>query len=261
MTILVPAPPLSARLLGEADLVQDAVQRLSPRWTTWALQLVLANEQMRYVDVATAMNWVNPGSLHTRLRVMEETGLLTRLGTGRFRASPDGRRTAGVYDAVGRWARAHLPTSGPVAAAERIEQSLSMLARSYTTQVLWTIGQGPTLRTDLLELLPEVPEGTLPGRLKTLTEDGLIARSGPVGQYRYELTEGGRALGASWEALLRWNRGEPAPRAAGTAVAAAVTRAQAAAQRSSVPELVFSHAEPPPPPYVQHTVFPSSRSR
>ncbi|WP_042366825.1 winged helix-turn-helix transcriptional regulator [Streptacidiphilus neutrinimicus] len=249
--------PASSRRLQGADDVQEAIESLAPRWTTWTMQLVTHHKRMRYAEVAAAMTWISPGSLQPRLRAMQDGGLLARTSSGEYLPTSDGLRLSATYEAMGAWGLAHRPAAEPVARAEHVERSLSALSRSYTTHLLWAVEPGPTSRAELLELLPQVPEGTLPGRLIQLTEDGLLSRSGAPRHYRYELTAAGRALAPSWDALQRWNRGEDAAPAAGSVVAAAVSRAQAAVLRGAVPPLVFSHVEPPPPPFVQHAVAPS----
>ena len=249
--------PSTRRPLDDADDVQEAIETLAPRWTTWTLQLVTHREEMRFADIAASMSWVSSGSLQPRLRAMQDSGLLTRTSTGDYRPTSDGRRLSAAHEALGAWGSEHLPAAKPVARAEHVERALSALTRSYTTHLLWAVEPGPTSRAELLELLPQVPEGTLPGRLIQLTEDGLLARNGAPRHYRYELTAAGRALAPSWDALQRWSRGEAAALSTGSPVAAAVSRAQAAVLRGAVPPLVFSHAEPPPPPFVQHAVAPS----
>lgn len=88
-----------------------------------------------------------------------------------------------------------------------LAHALELLGERWTLLVVRELLLGPQRFTDLLERLKGVTPSVLTGRLKALTEQGVIAVSvlpPPAARNVYRLTERGEGLRAVVYAMMRW---------------------------------------------------------
>jgi DNA-binding HxlR family transcriptional regulator len=95
----------------------------------------------------------------------------------------------------------------PVACATEV------LGETWTLLVVRELLHGSSNTREIAEGVPGMPSALLARRLKTLVDAGVVQRTGPAGDARFELTPAGRDLAPVVEQLGRWGRQwRPRPR-------------------------------------------------
>ncbi|MFE7312870.1 winged helix-turn-helix transcriptional regulator [Streptomyces sp. NPDC057555] len=250
----------------DATLVSKAIDRLAPRWTTWTLQTVAQQGQMRFTKIAAALPWLSTQNTQQILRRMHANGLLDRPGHGVYEVSPWGRNAHSVHRTLASWHRTHAGGSGPaVAEAERTEDALRQLRGEGAVEVLHALSEHGPLPYGELRKASGLATGTFHYRLQQLQEDQLLTRTCPSFRAAYGLTPAAQALGPVYAELAAFESVAPSvavQRNPAELAAARTTRANAAVQRtpSAFPGL-FSHAPAPQPPVPTHLTALSHPSR
>ena len=86
-----------------------------------------------------------------------------------------------------------------------VEFALDTLGGKWKTLILARIKEGPMRYSDLRRLIPSLSEKVLTQRLADLVGIGFIAlEQFPDGKERYTLTDRGRALATTLQALFDW---------------------------------------------------------
>lgn len=89
-----------------------------------------------------------------------------------------------------------------------IRNILARIGDKWSMLVLYTLEQHGTLRfNDMYRCLPDVSQKMLTATLKTLTEDGLVARKlypAVPPKVEYSLTDRGRSLLPHLDSLISW---------------------------------------------------------
>lgn len=268
--------------LDEAPTVQRALSVLAPKWTLWTLRTLQHNGgAMPLALLQEAMPWVSYSNVANRVSVMADDGLLHKVYDGRSSSAvltAAGRSTDAVRQAAAAWGHKHRPAATKQASTTYAEQTLSILAKSYTTAVMWSLGPDTLYPYEMSDVVPPTrAPAQLYLRLNALRDDGLVERSGEPRHYAYTLTSSGAALDDTYDALTQWSRAHlvapsasrrtpppsqtvsrdvaaaaartsPAPSApTDSPVQRAMGRAQAAALRSATTRLEFSHRPAPQP--------------
>ncbi|MDO0912903.1 winged helix-turn-helix transcriptional regulator [Streptomyces sp. DT2A-34] len=127
------------------ELVDQAVARLSPRWTTWTLQTIQHHGPMRLADINSALPWIGVHAMAQIVRRMQTSGLLDRPQFGVYDLTPLGRDARSVHHALSAWHRTHLADdAASLAEAERVEDALGRLRGKGTIPLLHALAQyGP----------------------------------------------------------------------------------------------------------------------
>ncbi|MFC9649573.1 winged helix-turn-helix transcriptional regulator [Streptomyces sp. NPDC056937] len=121
-------PDVSTTPTRHTELVDQAVARLSPRWTTWTLQTIQQRGPMRLTDINSALPWVGVHAMAQIMRRMQASSLLDRPQVGVYDLTPLGRDTQHVHRALSAWHRAHLTDrTASIAEAEHVEDALGRL--------------------------------------------------------------------------------------------------------------------------------------
>ncbi|GFE17938.1 hypothetical protein Sgleb_59850 [Streptomyces glebosus] len=137
--VMTPATP-------NAQSINQALDRLAPRWTTWALQTIQQNKQMRAADMAKAMPWTTIETVRHVLSRMYQDCLVDRQGHGIYEISPLGRSAENVHRTLAAWHRAHFSNGEPMAEAQRVEDALGCLRLKGTTDVVQALSRHGTRR-------------------------------------------------------------------------------------------------------------------
>lgn len=88
-----------------------------------------------------------------------------------------------------------------------LARALDHVGHRWTLLIVRELLLGPRRFTDLRDGLPGIANNLLADRLRQLQEDGLVARhelAPPAASTVYELTEAGRELRETIDALIRW---------------------------------------------------------
>lgn len=88
-----------------------------------------------------------------------------------------------------------------------IARAAEIIGQRWTLLIIRELYLGPRRYSDLLDRLRPIAPGVLSGRLRSLEEEGIIARKEappPTPARLFELTETGRALEPALFELLRW---------------------------------------------------------
>ncbi|ESY87820.1 MULTISPECIES: winged helix-turn-helix transcriptional regulator [Mesorhizobium] len=86
-----------------------------------------------------------------------------------------------------------------------VEFALDALGGKWKTVILARIKQGPLRYSELRRSIPSLSDKMLTQRLANLVEIGFVAlEASPDGKGRYVLTERGRDLAATLQALYDW---------------------------------------------------------
>jgi DNA-binding HxlR family transcriptional regulator len=240
----------------QAEFITPAIDRLSPRWTTWTLQTVQQHGPMRLADINSALPWVGVQAMARVVRRMDASDLLERPQHGVYGLSPLGRRAQRVHHAFAVWHRAQVPDHAlALAEAERTEDALRRLCGKGTVAALQALTQCGPLTSGELGAMAGLATGSLHHRIQQLQTDGLITRTSPFSGRgaAYALTSAAHALSPVYTELSAFARSSDRATSPGvgerrTASHSAVgtARATAAVRRSPAvsPEL-FSHAPDP----------------
>ena len=88
-----------------------------------------------------------------------------------------------------------------------VEFALDTLGGKWKTVILARLKQGPMRYSDLRRAIPSLSDKVLTQRLGDLAEDGFVtAETGLDGKERYVVTEEGRNLAATLQALYDWGK-------------------------------------------------------
>ncbi|MEU8782625.1 winged helix-turn-helix transcriptional regulator [Streptomyces sp. NPDC048637] len=253
----------------DAKLVSKAVDRLAPRWTTWALQTIAQDGQMRFAEINAALPWLGTQNAQWVLRRMLTDGLLDRPQLGLYEVSALGRTAHNAHGALASWHRAHFSDGGPpLAEAERTEDTLRRLRGKGAIDVLHALSQRGPLPNGQLRKAAGLATGSFHYRLQQLQADQLLTRTG-TSHRAYALAPAAEALGPVYAELTAFARGaEPAITSASakpsptTGRTASAERANAAVRRSpSASSGMFSHVPAPQPLVPAHVTALSHPSR
>ncbi len=88
-----------------------------------------------------------------------------------------------------------------------VEFALDTLGGKWKTVILARLKQGPMRYSDIRRAIPSLSEKVLTQRLGDLAEDGFITTEmSPDGKERYVVTEEGRDLAVTLQALYDWGK-------------------------------------------------------
>ncbi len=202
-----------------ADLsrVTESLDMIKPRWSVWVL-MTLAAQPLRYSEIKSQLPWLNDGTLHPRLRVLAEDGLVERTSYGRrhvtYGLTSRGTDLLPVLKTIEAWGERHLEKETvdsqpvPTAAAQNIEDSLLLITSRHATPILWALRErGATTAKALASVaMPGLTWHNVYPLLDRLALDGLVAanRDG-----EYTLTASGRSLAPVYQALSAWANAQP----------------------------------------------------
>ncbi|RSN18722.1 hypothetical protein DMH25_00200 [Streptomyces sp. WAC 01325] len=260
-------PDLSTTPTRHTELVDQAVARLSPRWTTWTLQTIQQRGPMRLTDINSALPWVGVHAMAQIVRRMQTSNLLDRPQVGIYDLTPVGRDAQHVHRALSAWHRTHLTDrAASLAEAERIEDALGRLRGKGTIPLLHALAQYGPLPNGALRDEAGLATGSFHYRITQLQTDQLITRTSPFSGRgaEYTLTSAARGLAPVYAELAEFAReANPAtslPDEHGATAQHAI-RASAAVHRSPVASSeLFSHipdSQPRVPAYVTALTHPS----
>lgn len=260
-------PDLTTAPTRHTELVDQAVARLSPRWTTWTLQTIQQRGPMRLADINSALPWVGVHAMAQIVRRMQTSGLLDRPQFGVYDLTPLGRDTQHVHSALSAWHRTHISESASsLAEAERVEDALGRLRGKGTIPLLHALAQHGSLPNGALRDEAALATGSFHYRVTQLQTDQLITRTSPFSGRgsEYTLTPAARGLAPVYAELAEFAR-KAHPAAPGSdqhrASAQHALRASAAVHRSPVASFeLFSHvpdSQPRVPAYVTALSHPS----
>ncbi|MFG2862257.1 hypothetical protein [Streptomyces sioyaensis] len=247
-----------------AALVIRAIDRLAPRWTTWALQTITQHGQMTPTKLTAALPWLTAANSNHILRRMHTNGLLDRPDFGVYEVSCSGQHARSVHRTLASWHRTHSRAGGlAVAEAERTEDTLRRLRGDGAVDLLNTLSQHGPLQHGVLHKASGLASSSFYNRLHQLQQDQLLTRTGPSFRAAYTLTLAAQALGPVFAELAAFESTAPSfvvqhkP-----TLAASTARASAAVRRThtAVPGL-FSHAPAPQPHVPAHVAARSHPSR
>ncbi|MGW3649236.1 winged helix-turn-helix transcriptional regulator [Streptomyces sp. NPDC000878] len=252
-------PDLSRTPAPPTELVNQAVNRLSPRWTTWTLQTIQHHGPMRLADINSALPWVGVQAMAQIVRRMQTSSLLERPQFGVYDLTPLGRTTQHAHRALTTWHRAHLSDNkSSVAEAERAEDALGRLRGKGTVDVLHALAQHGPLPSGVLRNEAGLATGSFHYRVQQLVTDQLITRTSPFSGRGAEcrLTSAAHGLAPVYTELAEFShRARPAATRSGqhSSTVHQATWASAAVRRSpSASAELFSHAPHPQPRVPAH---------
>ncbi|MBK6016660.1 winged helix-turn-helix transcriptional regulator [Streptomyces sp. MBT53] len=260
-------PDLSPSATRHTELVDQAVTRLSPRWTTWTLQTIHHHGPMRLADINSALPWVGVHAMAQIVRRMQTSGLLDRPQFGVYDLTPLGRDTRHVHRALSAWHRTHLADgTASLAEAERSEDALGWLRGKGTIPLLHALARYGPLPNGALRDEAALATGSFHYRITQLQTDQLVTRTSPFSGRgsEYTLTSAARGLTPVYAELGEFAR--KAHSAATrpdqhSATAQQAVRASAAVRRSpAASSELFSHVfapQPRVPAYVTARSHPS----
>ncbi|MFE0256893.1 winged helix-turn-helix transcriptional regulator [Streptomyces sp. NPDC059010] len=252
-------PDLTTAPTRHTALVDQAVARLSPRWTTWTLQTIRQHGPMRLADINSALPWVGVHAMAQIARRMQASGLLDRPQAGVYDLTPLGRDAHHVHRALAAWHRTHLaefpePLAEPEREQpERVEVALGRLRGKGTIPLLHALAQHGPLPRGALRNEAGLATGSSHYRITQLQDHQLITRTSPIADRgsEYTLTTAARGLTPVYAALAEFARkAHPAttPPDQHVATAQRTVRASAATSRSpAASSELFSHASAPQP--------------
>ncbi|WP_405523516.1 winged helix-turn-helix transcriptional regulator [Streptomyces canus] len=251
-------PDLSNAPTRHTELVDQAVARLSPRWTTWTLQTIQHHGPMRLTEINSALPWVGVHAMAQIVRRMQTSGLLERPQFGVYDLTPLGRDTQSVHRALSTWHRTHLVNgTSSLAEAELAEDSLGRLRGKGTIPLLHALAQYGPLPNGALRDEAAFATGSFHYRITQLQTDRLITRTTPFSGRgsEYTLTSAARGLTPVYAELAEFaRRAHPATTQQAVRASAAVHRSPAASSE------LFSHVfapQPRVPAYVTARSHPS----
>ncbi|MEV4225542.1 winged helix-turn-helix transcriptional regulator [Streptomyces bobili] len=260
-------PDLTDSPTRHTKLVDQAVARLSPRWTTWTLQTIQQQGPIRLTDINSALPWVGVHAMAQIVRRMQASNLLDRPQVGVYDLTPVGRDTQHVHCVLSAWHRTHLTDrTASLAEAERVEDALGRLRGKGTIPLLHALAQHGPLPNGALRDEAGLATGSFHYRITQLQTDQLITRTSPFSGRgaEYTLTSAARGLTSVYAELAEFARkANPAtslPDQHGATAQHAI-RASAAVHRSPVASSeLFSHipdSQPRVPAYITALTHPS----
>ncbi|MGW1374704.1 hypothetical protein ACWD6P_10600 [Streptomyces sp. NPDC002446] len=240
-------PDLHTPALDHAEPVNQAIDRLAPRWTTWTLQTIQQHGEMRLPEIASALPWLGTQNTHNVLWRMHTSGLVDRAQRGVYTVSPLGRSAQPAHRTLASWHRAHFADDGPaLPEAERTEDALRRLRGRGAVDILHALAHHGPLPPSELRETAGLATISVYYRLQQLQEDQLLTPVGSYSRASYTLTPAAQALGPVYAELAAFTRQHPAvERSPVTQQTASAARANAAVRRS-LPGM-FSHAPAPQP--------------
>ncbi|WP_245936176.1 winged helix-turn-helix transcriptional regulator [Streptomyces cahuitamycinicus] len=247
-------PSLSPSPTRHTELVDQAIARLSPRWTTWTLQTIQHHGPMRLADINSALPRIGVHAMAQIVRRMQTSGLLDRPQFGVYDLTPLGRDARSVHRALSAWRRTHLADdAASLAEAERVEDALGRLRGKGAVPLLHALAQHGPLPNGALRNEAALATGSFHYRITQLQTDQLITRTSPFSGRgsEYTLTSAARGLTPVYAELAEFARkAQPAatrPDQHG-ATAQQAERASAAVRRSpAAASELFSHVSAPQP--------------
>ncbi|MEU6355998.1 winged helix-turn-helix transcriptional regulator [Streptomyces sp. NPDC047072] len=262
-------PDLTNSPTRHAELVVQAVARLSPRWTTWTLQTVQQHGPMRLADINAALPWVGASAMAQLVRRMETSSLLERPKFGVYDLTPLGRDTQHAHRALSDWHRTHLAGgAGALAEAERVEDALGILRGKGAIRLLHALAQHGPLPHGALRDEAALATGSFHYRITQLQTDQLITRVIPLSGRgsEYTLTAAARALTPVYAELAEFARKAVHPATTlldqDSLTTQQAARASAAVIRSpGASSELFSHVAVPQPRVPAHVTALSHPSR
>ncbi|WP_369270677.1 winged helix-turn-helix transcriptional regulator [Streptomyces sp. R11] len=248
------------------ELVDQAVARLSPRWTIWTLQTIQHHGPMRLADINSVLPWIGVHAMAQIVRRMQTSGLLDRPQFGVCDLTPLGRDTQSVHRALSAWHRTHLTDgTSSLAEAERVEDALGRLRGKGAIPVLHALAQYGPLPNGALRNEAALATGSFHYRITQLQTDQLITRTSPFSGRgsEYTLTSAARGLPPVYAELAEFARkAHPAAARPDGATSQQAVRANAAVRRSpAASSELFSHVSAPPPRVPAHVTALSHPSR
>lgn len=97
--------------------VEIAARIIGQKWTLQIVHSLLDRDFMRFCELQDALGGVNPSTLSSRLKMLEEEGMVQRMQISdipphvEYSLTPMGIQLEGVIDEIARWSRAWLCTS------------------------------------------------------------------------------------------------------------------------------------------------------
>ena len=224
-------PLSSPNAAVDPEHVEDALVRISPKWTTWVAQtLAQQGGPMRVRDIAARLPFISGPARRQAAHPDARRRLVTH--TDRRQGSPYqlsalGKALPPVHRVLANWSRKHLAL-GPMAAAERVEDALQRLQLRHSTAVIHALHAHGPMR--FVHLAEQAGLTTNAGaRLLRLQNDGLVTRGGPRHGDPYTLTDAGAALVPVYTAISDWSTSTAAPQWSVGTPLMATTRAQSEA--------------------------------
>jgi DNA-binding HxlR family transcriptional regulator len=83
----------------------EAVELIGRRWTGAIVAVLLEDGPLRFTDIRTAVPDLSDRLLTERVRELEERGVVTRTGDGRYALTQMGQDLEPAVAALGSWAR------------------------------------------------------------------------------------------------------------------------------------------------------------
>lgn len=111
--------------------VDEAARIVGQKWTLQIVHHLLDGRSRRFCELQDALGKVNPSTLSSRLKMLEETGLVSRSQISdipphvEYRLTDMGAELRGVINEITRWSNAHLcfpqESASPCAEAENAQ--------------------------------------------------------------------------------------------------------------------------------------------
>ncbi len=112
--------------------VDEAAQIIGQKWTLQIVYNLLDCESRRFCELQEALGGVNPSTLSSRLKMLEETGIVRRIQVSaipphvEYSLTEMGCELRSVISAITRWSNAWLCAEKPNIAAYRLSHSHSI---------------------------------------------------------------------------------------------------------------------------------------
>ncbi|MFI1183608.1 winged helix-turn-helix transcriptional regulator [Streptomyces sp. NPDC020799] len=209
--------------LTDLSRVTEALEMLAPRWSVWAL-MTLADQPLRYAEIKPKLPWLADGQLHPRLRKLTDAGLVERTAYAprhvTYGLTARGAELMPVLTVIAAWGNTHLeknlvpnPKTGEpeperIAAADNIEDSLTLLTPRHATPLLWALkARGAASARGLAaDAMPGYNLNAVYPPLRQLIDDGLVEATD---ESAFQLSAQGRDLAPLYRALSAWAAGRP----------------------------------------------------
>ena len=120
--------------------VEIAARIIGQKWTLQIVHSLLDRESMRFCELQEALGGVNPSTLSSRLKMLEEEGMVQRLQISdipphvEYSLTAMGAQLEGVIDEIARWSRTWLcPASaaGDLPAAAQLAAAYGAPERAF----------------------------------------------------------------------------------------------------------------------------------
>ncbi|MEV7121188.1 winged helix-turn-helix transcriptional regulator [Kitasatospora griseola] len=252
---------MPAQPVADPQLVEGALRRLAPNWTTTIVRTIAKyGPEMRVREISQHVPDISESFVSKRLAAMRRDGLVARDSTfdrsAPYHLTQQARTLGPVYRALAQWSRDHIGED-TLERADRIEDALQRLQPVETTRVVQLLADNGSMSFSRIAEESGVYRQLMTPRIARLQADGLVARVGSRNGSPYALTDAGRALAPVYAAVQHWSdrhtnestvRVPAAIRTlAGPVSGAEGIRTAAALRRTAVPAALFSHAAPQQP--------------